>query len=487
MVNIHQQGDIDATGRKLGVVFLSQHGDHVFQAALTNPLVEQLQHLGLNVVRIDFPRGPHALGEQQGVEAISRADIGYGRTGLDPDLIQCHAGMLFRLTLGPRQPIRAFGSHHRRDFAFGDRVLILRAAGNQKTEGEEEALHFDIIAHMSHVVRAFALFVAAAIVLPAQSLTTVYEFNGLNGRLPTYGALVEARNGDLYGTTFYGGTVDNGTIYEFTPGGALPTTLHSFCTQAGCPDGANPSGGMIQATNGLVYGTTSGGGTSGNGTIFSIDPSATLTTVHNFQGADGTYPVGKLLQGKSGILYGTTSGGGAYGHGTIFSLTPGGTLTTIYSFCSQSGCPDGDTPWAGLVQAASGELYGTTVYGGVETATCVAGCGTVFRITPGGTLTTAFSFDDTDGRGPLAGLIQATNGKFYGTTDHGGTKVDGTLFEFIPGGPLTNLYNFDDGADGANPFAAVVQVTYGELYGTTPYGGAGGGYGTIFRISGVPQ
>ena len=87
--------------------------------------------------------------------------------------------MLFRLTLGPRQPIRAFGSHHRRDFAFGDRVLILRAAGNQKTEGEEEALHFDIIAHMSHVVRAFALFVAAAIVLPAQSLTTVYEFNGL--------------------------------------------------------------------------------------------------------------------------------------------------------------------------------------------------------------------------------------------------------------------------------------------------------------------
>jgi uncharacterized repeat protein (TIGR03803 family) len=249
--------------------------------------------------------------------------------------------------------------------------------------------------------------------------------------------LVQATNGGLYGTTLGGGTNSAGTIFKITPGGTL-TTLYSFCPQTNCTDGAGPQAGLVQAANGDLYGTTIGGGANDDGTIFKITPGGTLTTLYSFCSqtncTDGFYPLGGLVQAANGDFYGTTYGGGANGGGTAFKITPGGTLTTLYSFCSQTNCTDGGGLEAGLVQAADGDLYGTTygygAYGG----------GTVFKITPGGTLTTLYSFCShgcTDGRHPYAGLVQDTNGDFYGTTHEGASNNGGTVFRLSVGlGPF---------------------------------------------------
>ena len=167
------------------------------------------------------------------------------------------------------------------------------------------------------------------------------------------------------------------------------------------------------------------------------------------------------------------------GCGTVFEIAPSGTLTTLYSFCSQSECADGERPWAGLVQAANGDLYGTTSEGGAYIDSCAprAGCGTVFKIALSGALTTLHSFCShsgcADGRSPQAALVQATDGDLYGTTVSGGAHEEGTVFEITPSGTLTILYNFCSQSacpHGENPWAGLVQATNGVLYGTT-YGG----------------
>jgi uncharacterized repeat protein (TIGR03803 family) len=203
----------------------------------------------------------------------------------------------------------------------------------------------------------FVLCMMTAIALAAQTFTSLYSFDVTDGGLP-YAALVQATNGDLYGTTVDGGASGYGTVFKITPGGTL-TTLYSFCSQTGCIDGEHPYAGLVQATNGDLYGTTSlgGGGTYDNaiayagGTVFKITPGGTLTTLYNFCSqsncTDGSYPNAGLVQATNGDLYGTTTGGGiydnaiAYAGGTVFKITPGGTLTTLYSFCSQSNCMDG--------------------------------------------------------------------------------------------------------------------------------------------------
>jgi uncharacterized repeat protein (TIGR03803 family) len=249
----------------------------------------------------------------------------------------------------------------------------------------------------------------------------------------------------------------------------------------------------------------SGGAYSG-GTVFKITPSGTFTTIYNFCSqsgcSDGKYPLAGLIQTTDGDFYGTTSYGGGKGGancapdggcGTIFKITPGGVLTTLYSFCAQSGCTDGISPWA-LVQGTNGYLYGTTDEGG---ANCVAGggCGTVFRIAPSGgsTFKTLYSFcarsGCADGDQPMAGLVQATNGDFYGTTSSAGTNGGGTVFKIAPSGKLATLYNFcaqSGCADGYEPLAGLVQATNGTFYGTTFYGGNCGdtdGCGTLFSLS----
>ena len=320
----------------------------------------------------------------------------------------------------------------------------------------------------------------------AQTFKTLHSFDVTDGQYPEAG-LVQGTNGDFYGTTYFGGTGTAcfsgcGTVFKITPSGAL-TTLHSF----DITDGSWIIAGLVQGTNGDFYGTTFEGGASDNcfdgcGTIFKITPSGTLTTLHSFNFyTDGASPEAGLVQGTNGDFYGATEEGGANGYGTVFKITPSGTLTTLHSF----DVTDGANPLAGLVQATNGRFYGTTGGGGTSTA-CFSGCGTVFKITPSGALTTLHSFDNTDGANPYAALVQATNGDFYGTTYFGGTGTAcfsgcGTVFKITPSGALTTLHSFDN-TDGANPYAALVQATNGDFYGTTGEGGANG-YGTVFKIT----
>jgi len=313
-------------------------------------------------------------------------------------------------------------------------------------------------------------------------LTTLHTFceggSCLDGALPEAG-LVLATNGKFYGTTMKGGANDDGTVFEITSAGSL-TTLHSFDVN----DGAFPEYALIQARNGNFYGTTSSGGAGDIGTIFEITPAGTLTSLHSFDGNDGVYPDSSLVQGSSGNLYGTTyeggggSGtvfkmtpagalstlqtfdpangggntgtliqvngrfygttqGGSNGAGTIYEITPAGTLTLLYTFCSKTDCTDGASPYAGLIQGSDGNLYGTTFAGGANTTSCNGGCGTIFRITTGGELTTLYNFcsksNCADGSAPQGGLVQHTNGTFYGTTYHGGADGIGTIFSLSVG------------------------------------------------------
>jgi len=309
------------------------------------------------------------------------------------------------------------------------------------------------------------------------TLTTLHSFESTDGVEP-FAELVQATDGNFYGTTEFGGANAEGTVFKITPSGKL-TTLYSFCSQSGCTDGYAPSAALVQATGGNFYGTTYYGGNltcvGGCGTVFKITPSGTLKTLHSFHLADGATPEAALVQANDGNFYGTTSVGGASGDGAVFKITPSGTLTTLHSF----DFADGATPQAALVQANDGSLYGTTPDGGAYSD------GTIFKITPSGTLTMLYSFCSksgcTDGAVPTAAMVQATDGNFYGTTFNGGAYNDGTIFKVTQSGKLTTLHSFD-GTDGFNPFAALVQDTNGDFYGTTFYGGPNS-YGTIFSLS----
>jgi uncharacterized repeat protein (TIGR03803 family) len=199
--------------------------------------------------------------------------------------------------------------------------------------------------------------------------------------------LVQGTNGDLYGTTQAGGaSKGKGTVFQITPSGAL-TSFYSFCANEsypyGCEDGYQPWAGPIQGLDGNLYGTTNAGGSANlAGTVYQLTPSGTLTTLHIFcalaECADGNFPFAGLVQGTDGNLYGTTSGGGAYAsYGTVFQITPQGTLTTLYSFCAESGCADGAVPFGGLIQDTNGTFYGTTLADGAY------GGGTVFSVSVG--------------------------------------------------------------------------------------------------------
>ncbi len=213
--------------------------------------------------------------------------------------------------------------------------------------------------------------------------------------------------------------------------------------------------------------------------------------LHSFSGADGVAPKAGLVQARDRNFYGTTNYGGAGSDGTAFKITPSGTLTTLYKFCKQPNCADGATPAAALVQATDGNFYGTTAHGGLGNIQCSNGCGTVFKITPSGTLTTLYKFCSqtycADGYYPGTEMVQATDGNFYGTTWGSDLRTSnaGTVFGITPSGTLTTVYNFcsqPNCADGQAPFAGLVQATDGNFYGTTYAGGAHGS-GTVFKLS----
>lgn len=286
---------------------------------------------------------------------------------------------------------------------------------------------------MKRIARAAVfLWVGSAVILSAQTLETIYNFDGTDGAQPA--GLVQGTNGSLYGATSSGGNSGYGTAFRINLSGKL-TTLYEFCSQTNCADGASPYAGLTQATNGNVYGTTYGGGGSG-GTFFKIAPSGELTTLYAFgsESGDGFGPDGVLVEGTNGDFYGTTVSGGAHSAGTVFKITPSGKLTTLHSFCSKvvaGQCADGNGPEAGLIQATDGNFYGTTAGGGS------GGNGTVFKVTPAGKLTTLYSFCSlsacADGSLPEAPLIQGSDGDFYGTTGAGGGSGNngGTVFKSL--------------------------------------------------------
>jgi uncharacterized repeat protein (TIGR03803 family) len=326
---------------------------------------------------------------------------------------------------------------------------------------------------------ALALVLAMAMTSPAQTLTTLVDFTGANGLNPYFGSLVLGPNGNYYGTTVAGGASGGGSVFEVTPAGAL-TTIYSFCLPGNCADGFAPWGGLVFATDGNLYGTTSQGGVHGAGTIFEITASGAFSVLYSFCSetdcADGGFPYSGLTY-YNGILYGTTSQQGAHQVGTIFSISTSGAFKVLYSFCSQPNCTDGAYVYDPLLRASNGALYGVTLEGGAN------GWGTIFGITTTGKFTTLHSFAYTDGEGPWGGLVQVGD-SLYGTTSGGGKDNAGTVFKLTATGKLTTIYNFCATAycaDGGGPIGTLIQGQNGDLYGTTNDGGTG--LGTVFEIT----
>ncbi len=318
---------------------------------------------------------------------------------------------------------------------------------------------------------------------PAQLVNTIATFTRTGGNTP-FAPLVQGANGDLYGTTAGGYPGTWGTVFEITPEGKL-NELYNFCKQSGCADGAYPYAPVVLGTDGSLYGTTKSGGAHNYGTVFRL-ANGKLTTLYSFctsvNCADGAYPLAGLVEGSDGNFYGTTSVGGPIGNGTVFKITPQGALTTLYTFCALPNCADGWQPYAGLMQATDGNFYGTTLFGGAGTVCGSGGCGTIFKITSHGQLTTLHSFCAesacADGSYPFGGLIQGKDGNFYGTVEQGPGNYFGAVFRLTPSGEFTTLVAFcglgpaADCSDSALPSAGLVQGTDGNVYGTTFEGGS---------------
>lgn len=307
---------------------------------------------------------------------------------------------------------------------------------------------------------SLALFVtclAVTIAVPAQTVTT------LTTGVASLAPLVQGVDGNLYGV--------DGSIFKITPEGAL-STVHTFSSESG---GTNPTG-LALGTDGNFYGTTKQGGqlsstcpykSAGCGTVFKLTPTG-VVSLHSFSGTDGMNPVGGLTFGPDGNFYGTTSGTIAQGatgaiYGTVFKITSTGTFTTLHTFSFS----DGAYPSSPLVFGTDGRLYGTTPAGGAT-----GSAGTVFAITTSGVFTSLHSFDVTGAPGaPSGALVQAANGNFYGTTRFGGSACggdNGTIYYISPGGhTFVEFYDFGKVCPhGDNPSAGLVLGSDGNFYGT---------------------
>jgi uncharacterized repeat protein (TIGR03803 family) len=331
---------------------------------------------------------------------------------------------------------------------------------------------------------------------PTVTAETLYSFGGTStDAMGPSGVLFQGSDGNFYGTTDRGGLarcangaatsdpfyIGCGTVFKITPTGE-ETVLHLFA--AAPADGALPSV-LIQGSDGNFYGTTASGGANNAGTVFKLTPEGVETILYSFTGgSDGAYADG-LVQGRDGNFYGTTSGGGANNAGTVFRLTPGGVETILYSFSGTHDTgPDGANPIGQLVQGSDGNFYGVTALGGLQAPDVMVGtCGTVFEVTPEGVETILHRFSGPDGQLPQGGLIQGSDGNFYGTTS-GGTTTFGTVFKVTPQGVETTLYTFSGSSpsNAAVPTNALTQGTDGNLYGTTLSGGMNDG-GTMFQLT----
>jgi uncharacterized repeat protein (TIGR03803 family) len=325
--------------------------------------------------------------------------------------------------------------------------------------------------------------------------TVLHSFGetSTDGEYPYYGSLFRDGAGNLYGTTGYGGTYGNGTIFRLNTSGT--EAVFSF---TGGANGGFPYSGLVLNGAGSAFGTTQDGGSGcspyGCGTVFRVNSAGKVTVLHSFIGVpDGEYPISGVVLDSAGNLYGTTPYGGSVQRGrlhlptywgTVFKVDPSGKETQLYSFCPAGlPCTDGQNPMAGLVRDSAGNLYGTTQYGGANSA------GTVFRVDPTGNETALYSFCSqsgcADGSNPTAGLVLDNAGNLYGTTEFGGANREGTLFEVDTNSVETVLYSFCSQAnctDGVSPYAGLVLDSAGNLYGTTQSGGAYFG-GTVFKLT----
>jgi len=396
----------------------------------------------------------------------------------------------------------------------------------------------------------------------AQAVSVLHSFGDGSvtgdGHIPL-GALTQGTDHNFYGTTQTGGSAGSGTVFKITPQGAV-TILHSFGDGSVKNDGATPASSLIRASDGNFYGTTSSGGSAGQGTVFEITPQGAVTILHSFGDGtvanDGAAPLAGLIQALDGNFYGTTSSGGSVGNGAIFEVTTAPEVTILHSFGDGTVSNDGASPGVGLVQDARGNLYGTTYLGGANnqgtvyvlnslkqesilysfgesvslcfttvllpnangpggyfpnsrlllgsdgnlygtTAASGYGYGAIFKISPQGQETVLHYFGDgtvpNDGKflptpGNIQGsgenaLTQGSNGVIYGTTSGGGSAGQGVIFQ-VTLGKVTILHSFGDGTvpnDGAVPVAGVTLGSDGNFYGTTSAGGSSG-TGVVFMM-----
>jgi uncharacterized repeat protein (TIGR03803 family) len=392
----------------------------------------------------------------------------------------------------------------------------LSALGRESYSRELAIIQFERLEGEIMNPRKFSAAASAALLVVIAALTVVpvaraqyevlYRFTtdfGNGGSFPQAGLTVD-QAGNLYGTTFSGGANYSGVVFKLMSdaGGRTESVLYNFCSLPNCDDGASPYAGLVLDGAGNLYGTTLFGGTScapyGCGTVYKLAPNTdgtwTETAIYSFTGGnDGSYPWAGVVLDQTGNLYGTTTTGGAYGAGTVFEIAPnpggGWAESTLYSFCSLANCDDGSSSQANLVFDGAGNLYGTTVGGGIYRA------GAVFMLAPSGSGLWAesviHSFEgDKGGANPEAALILDSAGNLYGTTSDGGTFGTGVVFELAPNedGRWTEslLHQFTGGDDGAHPVAPLVFDSAGNLYGTTMLGGGfakcQGGCGVVFKL-----
>ncbi len=311
------------------------------------------------------------------------------------------------------------------------------------------------------------------------TFSNIFSFNIANGSNPNSG-LIEGADGNLYGTTDYGGAYTNldtnhngfGTIFKTTTNGIL-NTLASFNGNTG----KNPNA-LVETSPGIFLGTANSGGAYSNfdgfgfGSLFKTDTNSLLTNLLSFNDTNGAGPSTGLTMGSNGTLYGTTTSGGTYEYGTVFRLAANDTISAQFIFNFTNGA----VPSA-LIFARDGNLYGTTTFGGVNQY------GTIFKLTTNLAYTTLLNFNGTNGAAPTA-LIQGADGNFYGLTAQGGAYGYGNFFEFTTNGVLRPLYNFTSGSDG-NPAIRLLQGKDGNFYGTSSYGGTAG-RGNVFKLSVYP-
>lgn len=315
--------------------------------------------------------------------------------------------------------------------------------------------------------------VAPLDVTSAYTLQVLHEFSGgvSDGSTPYSNVLLDAA-GDLYGTTFTGGTADLGTVFKVAPDGT-ETVLYSF---PGGTHGEYPRSGLVFDKSGNLIGTTEYGGTSNNGTVFQLSPDGTETILYSFKGgSDGANPeYSDLLADNSGNFYGTTIAGGAANMGTIFKLASNGAESVLYAFNGV-----GDGPAGGLILDKKGNLYGTTFLGGDSNCQYL-GCGIVYRLNTDESLTVLHTFEglpQRDGSEPFGTLVADRDGNLYGTASQGGTANDewqsgcGVVFKIAVNGAETVLYLFSGGKDGCEPYAGLTRIGKSKFAGTTLYGG----------------